>query len=93
MRLRAVLPGLMLAIALSAVGQAVGAAPAVSDVAALQVVDCLLPGQVRRLGTRVTYLSARRPARLPARERFSSSFFSAAEGGTCGTGAMKLPRP
>lgn len=68
MRLRAVLPGLMLAIALSAVGQAVGAAPAVSDVAALQVVDCLLPGQVRRLGTRVTYLSARRPARLPARE-------------------------
>ncbi len=32
------------------------------------VVDCLLPGQVRTLGTRTTYLSARRPARLPARD-------------------------
>ncbi len=27
----------------------------------LLVVDCLLPGQVRQLGTRMTYLSARRP--------------------------------
>lgn len=34
----------------------------------LLVVDCLLPGQVRTLGTRTTYLSARRPARLPARD-------------------------
>ncbi|HUF19962.1 MAG TPA: caspase family protein [Burkholderiales bacterium] len=34
----------------------------------LLIVDCLLPGQVRRLGQRSNYLSARRPARLPARE-------------------------
>lgn len=32
------------------------------------VVDCLLPGQVRMLGQRTTYVSARRPARLPARD-------------------------
>lgn len=34
----------------------------------LLVVDCLLPGQIRRLGERTTYVSARRPARLPARD-------------------------
>jgi hypothetical protein len=34
----------------------------------LLVVDCLLPGQVRMLGQRTTYVSARRPARLPARD-------------------------
>lgn len=34
----------------------------------LMVVDCLLPGQVRNLGQRSTYLSARRPARLTARD-------------------------
>src|ERR1700741_4777555 len=34
----------------------------------LLVVDCLLPGQVRTLGQRTTYVSARRPARLPARD-------------------------
>jgi TPR repeat protein len=34
----------------------------------LLVVDCLLPGQVRRLGTRMTYLTARRPAKLNAEE-------------------------
>lgn len=39
-----------------------------ADLAALQVVDCSLPGQIRRLGTRVTYLTARRPVRVPARE-------------------------
>ncbi|MEZ5500765.1 MAG: caspase family protein [Steroidobacteraceae bacterium] len=32
------------------------------------VVDCLLPGQVRTLGQRSVYMTARRPARLPARE-------------------------
>jgi hypothetical protein len=32
------------------------------------IVDCLLPGQVRRLGTGMTYLSARRPAKLSADE-------------------------
>lgn len=31
-----------------------------------QVVDCLLPGQVRKLGAMVTYVSARRPARTTA---------------------------
>jgi hypothetical protein len=34
----------------------------------LLIVDCLLPGQVRRLGTQTTYVSARRPARLTARD-------------------------
>jgi hypothetical protein len=30
------------------------------------VVDCLLPGQIRRLGTKVTYLTPRRPAKIAA---------------------------
>jgi len=30
------------------------------------VVDCLLPGQVRRLGTRITYVSPRRPVKTAA---------------------------
>ncbi|HEY8507443.1 MAG TPA: tetratricopeptide repeat protein, partial [Steroidobacteraceae bacterium] len=34
----------------------------------LLVVDCKLPGQVRRLGQRTVYLSARRAARLTARD-------------------------
>jgi len=34
----------------------------------LLVVDCMLPGQVRTLGSRTTYVSARRPARLTARD-------------------------
>jgi hypothetical protein len=34
----------------------------------LLVVDCLLPGQVRQLGRQTTYLAARRPARLTARD-------------------------
>lgn len=34
----------------------------------LLVVDCMLPGQVRRLGMNMTYLSARRPAKLSADE-------------------------
>lgn len=38
------------------------------DADLLLVVDCLLPGQVRSLGQRTVYLSARRPARLPARD-------------------------
>ena len=32
------------------------------------VVHCLLPGQVRQLGQRTTYVSPRKPARLPAAE-------------------------
>ncbi len=34
----------------------------------LLVVDCLLPGQVRNLGRRSVYVSARRPARITARD-------------------------
>ena len=32
------------------------------------VVDCLLPGQIRQLGTRVTYLTDRRPIRTTAED-------------------------
>jgi hypothetical protein len=32
----------------------------------IQVVDCLLPGQLRRLGPDLTYLTPRRPARASA---------------------------
>ena len=38
----------------------------VEDVNKLFVVDCLLPGQVRKLGTQMTYLSPRRPMRTTA---------------------------
>ncbi len=41
-------------------------AAAVKAVEDLLIVDCLLPGQVRRLGAQMTYLSARRPAKLNA---------------------------
>ena len=39
-----------------------------ADAGKLLVVDCLLPGQVRKLGTSVTYLTARRPAKTSAGE-------------------------
>lgn len=39
---------------------------AVEDVNKLFVVDCLLPGQVRKLGSQMTYMSARRPIRTTA---------------------------
>ncbi len=35
---------------------------------AFDVVDCLLPGQIRQLGTRVTYLTDRRPIRTTAED-------------------------
>jgi hypothetical protein len=35
----------------------------IEDVNKLSVVDCLLPGQLRKLGSQATYLSARRPIR------------------------------
>ncbi len=38
----------------------------VADTNKLLVVDCLLPGQVRKLGAQMTYLSARRPIRTTA---------------------------
>ena len=34
----------------------------------LMIVDCLLPGQVRQMGTEFTYLSARRPIRTSAKD-------------------------
>jgi len=34
----------------------------------LLIVDCLLPGQIRQLGTQATFLTARRAAKLPASE-------------------------
>ena len=48
----------------------VGSQPAGSAAAAEQfvVVDCLLPGKVKRLGNKITYLEQRRPARLTAEE-------------------------
>jgi len=47
--------------------QSSAAANAVENLADLQVVDCLLPGQVRRLGSS-TYLTPRRPAQTTAAE-------------------------
>ena len=38
------------------------------DADKLLVVDCLLPGQIRKLGTSLTYLSPRRPVRTSARD-------------------------
>lgn len=64
--------GVVLGAVIAAAGHAAapGLAATSSSVQADQflVVDCLLPGQVRMLGQRTTYVSARRPARLPARD-------------------------
>ncbi len=38
----------------------------IQDTDKLFVVDCLLPGQIRKLGTQMTYLSQRRPIRTTA---------------------------
>lgn len=40
----------------------------INEVDQMQVVDCLLPPQVRRLGTRFTYMTARRPLRTTAKD-------------------------
>ncbi|MEX2642149.1 MAG: caspase family protein [Acetobacterales bacterium] len=58
-----------LALALSAPAPAVGQTPPGADAAdRFLVVDCMLPGQVRRLGTRTTYVTARRPLKTTASE-------------------------
>lgn len=60
---------LLLALGLDAALSAEQSAPRPEQVAAVDrfmVVDCLLPGQVRRIGTKVTYLSQRRPAKTTA---------------------------
>lgn len=55
-----------LGIALAATPPPNVAAPRSAD--ELLVVDCLLPGQIRRLGQQVTYVSPRRPLKTTARE-------------------------
>jgi len=61
------LVALLVGAAAPAAAQDPGAAPSVPSAAvqALQVVDCLLPGQVRQLGGR-PYLTPRRPTRTTA---------------------------
>ena len=51
------------AISIMLAAHGVTAAPTADD---LMVVDCLLPGQLRQLGRRTTYLSARRPVKTTA---------------------------
>ncbi len=47
-------------------GRAVGEAGPSLSVEDLHVVDCMLPGKVRQLGRRTTYLTSRRPVRTTA---------------------------
>ncbi|MCB1907482.1 MAG: caspase family protein [Rhodocyclaceae bacterium] len=61
----ALLAPVLTPVAAGADGLSAAAVKAVED---LMIVDCLLPGQVRRLGAQMTYLSARRPAKLNAAE-------------------------
>ena len=42
--------------------------PEARDADGLLVIDCLLPGQVRRLGSQLTYLTPRRPVKTSARD-------------------------
>ena len=49
-------------------GAGLASANEVQDGSKLLIVDCLLPGQVRKLGTTVTYLTARRPVKTAAAE-------------------------
>ena len=57
---------LMLTAGMQRAVAADAAAAAALAVEKLLMVDCLLPGQVRRLGAQMTYLSARRPAKMNA---------------------------
>ena len=45
-----------------------GSAPLSRDADSLLIVDCLLPGQLRRLGQSMSYLSPRRPVKVPTSE-------------------------
>ncbi|MEZ5559557.1 MAG: caspase family protein [Pseudomonadales bacterium] len=58
--------GLLLGIGWPAVAAAAEIGPAGVD--DLYIVDCLLPGQVRQLGTRMTYVSVRRGVKTSARD-------------------------
>jgi TPR repeat protein len=51
-----------------AVRESAGGVPAGANADDLLVVDCLLPPQVRRLGTQMTYLAARRPVQTTAQD-------------------------
>ena len=61
-------------VALASIGDAGGArkpakepdVPQVRNPQELQIVDCLLPGQIRRLGNQQTFVSRRRPMRTTA---------------------------
>lgn len=64
MRARALTGGLLLAL-VAAPPSGIGA-PRSGD--ELLVVDCLLPGQIRNLGQRTTYVSPRRPLKTTARD-------------------------
>ncbi|MEE9320357.1 MAG: caspase family protein [Granulosicoccus sp.] len=59
---------LMIAVFTGCAATPPGDAPAGAnrDPSSLLVVDCLLPGQVRRLGTQLTYMSPRRPIKTAA---------------------------
>ena len=60
---------LLAGISISLVGGATAWAAkqaAVKDPSQLLIIDCLLPGQVRKLGGQMTYLSPRRPAKTSA---------------------------
>lgn len=63
-RLALLFGGLSVALLGGAVSQPVEAAkPSVRNPEDLLIVDCLLPGQVRKLGSQATFMSARRPIR------------------------------
>jgi hypothetical protein len=69
-RARVIIASALVVAALTEFARAAVAQPdsAVARADSFLIVDCLLPGQVRQLGRRTKYLSARRPARLPARD-------------------------
>jgi len=56
------------ALASAALPASLGAASAPADGDQLMVVDCLLPGQVRKLGTMSTFMTPRRPIKTTARD-------------------------
>ena len=54
------------ALLISQIGAASFSSAATTDAGEFLVVDCLLPGQVRKLGSSMTYLSPRRATRTSA---------------------------
>jgi uncharacterized caspase-like protein len=64
----------VLTVAIASIGAAAGKSkkekapevPQVRNPKDLQIVDCLLPGQIRKLGAQQTYMSRRRPTRTTA---------------------------